>query len=78
MQNLIDALLEDDFSDDLAIIGRIADVISQVCLPLFDVSMEYGDKALLESNQISTALLPSVMPITQEYVSVIFMKSSTQ
>ncbi|KAM7540300.1 hypothetical protein Aperf_G00000042291 [Anoplocephala perfoliata] len=68
MQDLIDAVLNDDFSDDLDIIGRVADVISQVCLPLFDVSMGYGDRELLERSQISTALLPSIMPITQEQI----------
>ncbi|VUZ47078.1 unnamed protein product [Hymenolepis diminuta] len=68
LQNLIEAVLEDDYSDDLAILGRIADVISQVCLPFFDTSAEFGDKKLLESNQIRSSLLPFQMPITKEQI----------
>ncbi|VDO13653.1 unnamed protein product [Rodentolepis nana] len=67
LQNLVLAVLKDDYSDDLAILGRIADVISQVCLPFFDTSVEFGDRKLLESNQIRSSLLPSQMPITKEY-----------
>ncbi|KAM3187008.1 hypothetical protein ACTXT7_003148 [Hymenolepis weldensis] len=68
LQNLIEAVLEDDYSDDLAILGRIADVVSQVCLPFFDTSAEFGDKKLLESNQIRSSLLPFQMPITKEQI----------
>nr|CDS23572.1 Integrator complex subunit 3 [Echinococcus granulosus] len=68
MQNLIYSVLEDDFSDDLAMVGRIADVISQICLPLFDNVAECGDAAALENNRVGSVLLPSHMPITQEKI----------
>lgn len=66
MQSLIDSVLEDDFSDDLAMVGRIADVISQICLPLFDNIAGCGDAATLENNRVVSVLLPSHLPITQE------------
>ncbi|KAL5969078.1 hypothetical protein TSMEX_003200, partial [Taenia solium] len=68
MQSLIDSVLEDDFSDDLAMVGRIADVISQICLPLFDNIAGCGDAATLENNRVGSVLLPSHLPITQEQI----------
>lgn len=71
MENLIEAVLEDDFSDDLAMVGRIADVISQVCLPLFDTSVGCGDMTSLENNRVGSVFLPSILPITQEYACIL-------
>ncbi|KAL5112608.1 hypothetical protein TcWFU_007873 [Taenia crassiceps] len=68
MQSLIDSVLEDDFSDDLAMVGRIADVISQICLPLFDNVAGCGDAATLENSRVGSVLLPSHLPITQEQI----------
>uniref|UniRef100_A0A0R3WIK2 Integrator complex subunit 3 n=1 Tax=Hydatigena taeniaeformis TaxID=6205 RepID=A0A0R3WIK2_HYDTA len=68
MQNLIDSVLEDDFSDDLAMVGRIADVIGQICLPLFDTIAECGNATNLENSRLGSVLLPSHLPITQEQI----------
>uniref|UniRef100_A0A5K3EP16 Ints3_N domain-containing protein n=1 Tax=Mesocestoides corti TaxID=53468 RepID=A0A5K3EP16_MESCO len=68
MQGLIDSVLDDDFPDDLAVAGRIADIVCQLCLPLFDAAGgDWGSNGVANHRALAT-LLPSHLPITQEQI----------
>ncbi|VDD80258.1 unnamed protein product [Mesocestoides corti] len=65
---LIDSVLDDDFPDDLAVAGRIADIVCQLCLPLFDAAGgDWGSNGVANHRALAT-LLPSHLPITQEQI----------